>query len=349
MYLGVMPFKLGRLSKLFEAAGKVRVIAITDWWTQCLLLPLHKGIFEILRNIQQDGTHNQTRPLELLGRIAQGRPSYSFDLTAATDRLPIDLQVQILSDMGVRWAKAWRVLLTKRPWYLGSKQLMYSVGQPMGAYSSWAMLALTHHVIVQVAAYRVGWRAWFPYYALLGDDIVIRDAMVAGAYSSLMSHLGVPINMSKSLVSETGSLEFAKRWIHPDLGEFSPLGPGLILVTVRNLRFIPLIVHELITKNFGFMQMRLKDLIQLIGILRRKTPSDLPMLVSLLSLGPSGGLWGSGQLAAKAAAWITAYHKDTNPDVLSQHIFYALCARTIVDTRRALDSTSAAARNLKQN
>jgi hypothetical protein len=219
----------------------------------------------------------------------------------------------------------------------------------MGAYSSWAMLALTHHVIVQVAAYRVGWRAWFPYYALLGDDIVIRDAMVAGAYSSLMSHLGVPINMSKSLVSETGSLEFAKRWIHPDHGEFSPLGPGLILVTVRNLRFIPLIVHELITKNFGFMQMRLKDLIQLIGILRRKTPSDLPMLVSLLSLGPSGGLWGSGQLAAKAAAWITAYHKDTNPDVLSQHIFHALCARTIVDTRRALDSMSASARNLKQN
>lgn len=256
-------------------------------------------------------------------RIAQERPSYSFDLTAATDRLPIDLQVQILSDMGVRWAKAWRVLLTKRPWYLGSKQIMYSVGQPMGAYSSWAMLALTHHVIVQVAAYRVGWGAWFPYYALLGDVIVIRDAMVAGAYSSLMPHLRVPINMSKALVSETGSLEFAERWIHPDLGEFSPLGPGLILVTVRNLRFIPLIVHELITKNFGFMQMRLKDLIQLIGILRCKTPSDLPMLVSLLSLGPSGGLWGSGQLSSKAAAWITSYRKDTNPDVLST---YLLCA-----------------------
>jgi len=32
----------------------------------------------------------------------------------------------------------------------------YAVGQPMGALSSWAMLALTHHCLVQVAALRVG-------------------------------------------------------------------------------------------------------------------------------------------------------------------------------------------------
>lgn len=31
----------------------------------------------------------------------------------------------------------------------------YSVGQPMGALSSWAMLALTHHLIVQYAVRKV--------------------------------------------------------------------------------------------------------------------------------------------------------------------------------------------------
>jgi hypothetical protein len=31
----------------------------------------------------------------------------------------------------------------------------YSVGQPMGAYSSWAMLAITHHYIVQQAYHQV--------------------------------------------------------------------------------------------------------------------------------------------------------------------------------------------------
>jgi len=34
----------------------------------------------------------------------------------------------------------------------------YAIGQPMGALSSWAMLALTHHLIVQIAAQRVGIR-----------------------------------------------------------------------------------------------------------------------------------------------------------------------------------------------
>jgi len=34
----------------------------------------------------------------------------------------------------------------------------YSVGQPMGAYSSFPMLALTHHVIVQIAAGRAGYQ-----------------------------------------------------------------------------------------------------------------------------------------------------------------------------------------------
>jgi len=37
-------------------------------------------------------------------------------------------------------------------------RLKYSVGQPMGALSSFAMLGLTHHVIVQIAARRAGIR-----------------------------------------------------------------------------------------------------------------------------------------------------------------------------------------------
>ncbi|KAF9914618.1 hypothetical protein FBU30_002438, partial [Linnemannia zychae] len=32
----------------------------------------------------------------------------------------------------------------------------YEVGQPMGAYSSWAMLALTHHIVVLYAAKLAG-------------------------------------------------------------------------------------------------------------------------------------------------------------------------------------------------
>lgn len=82
----------------------------------------------------------------------------------------------------------------------------------MGALSSWAMLALTHHFIVALAAARVGWVfGTFKRYAVLGDDIVIADGRVAGAYLQLMAELGVEIGLAKSLVSRNGVLEFAKR------------------------------------------------------------------------------------------------------------------------------------------
>lgn len=339
--IGRMPSKLGRLAKLYEAAGKVRVVAITDWWTQCLLLPLHQCIFDGLRLLNSDCTFDQTGGLNRVREICRGRKAFSFDLTAATDRIPIALQEQILSVLGLSWAASWRSLLSGREWWLGSSPIKYAVGQPMGAYSSWAMLALSHHVIIQVSAYRVGWRHFFPYYAVLGDDVVIFDQVVATEYQRSMADLGVPINMSKSLVSEKGCLEFAKRWFHPDLGDFSPLGPGLILVAIRNLRFIPLVVNELATKSFGFLPSQMKDLISLMNLLRRKVRVD-PQLVSLLALGPTGGLWGSGQLATRVAAWIAAYHKSCSPDLLNLHVFHAVCAYTIVQARQAVDTTSAA-------
>lgn len=346
--LGCMPYKLGRLTKLYEAAGKVRVVAITDWWTQAMLKPLHSTIFDNLKSLRMDATFDQTGGLKRLLEIGRGRPMYSFDLSAATDRIPVLLQEQILSTLGLSWAASWRSLLTKRPWYLGRKPIMYAVGQPMGAYSSWAMLALTHHVVVQVAASRVGWSVVFPYYTVLGDDVVIADAAVAEAYRSLMTALGVSINMSKSLVSEQGCLEFAKRWVHPHQGEFSPIGPGLILVVIRNLRFIPLLVNELVAKSFGFLPMQMKDVISLLSLLRRKSKID-PMVVTLLAMGPSGGLWGSGQLADRSAAWIAAYHRSIAPDLLNLYVFHAICAYTIVQARQAVDTVSAALRNLKAN
>jgi len=95
------------------------------------------------------------------------------------------------------------------------KAVKYAVGQPMGALSSWAMLALTHHFIVQYAAWKEGWPRWFSYYLVLGDDIVIFDHKVARRYLVVMKALGVKINLTKSVVSKD-TFEFAKRIIHKD-------------------------------------------------------------------------------------------------------------------------------------
>lgn len=90
--------KLGKLCLKQEAAGKVRVFAMVDAWTQSLLATLHDGILKILSSIPQDGTYDQHKPVKVL--IDKGiQELFSFDLSAATDRLPIDLQARIISSL----------------------------------------------------------------------------------------------------------------------------------------------------------------------------------------------------------------------------------------------------------
>jgi hypothetical protein len=72
---------------------------------------------------------------------------YSFDLSAATDRLPIDLQSRIISYLfkNNEVGPLWKDLLVNREFILNSKDPLfkesngtykYSVGQPMGCLSS---------------------------------------------------------------------------------------------------------------------------------------------------------------------------------------------------------------------
>jgi hypothetical protein len=217
---------LGRLSVLAkDGGGKRRIVGVVDYWSQWALRSLHAYLFDVLRRIPQDGTFDQLLPVKGLLEFSRlGYPSFSFDLSNATDRLPVALQEQILRIITGRrlFAWAWRLLITFRTYSNPAVgRIKYAVGQPMGALSSWAMLALTHHIIVQVAAYRSGWKGWFPLYALLGDDIVILTKGVADEYLSIMRYLGVPINLGKSITSDKGLLEFAKRVVSPHVGDLS--------------------------------------------------------------------------------------------------------------------------------
>jgi len=156
---------VGQLSCKEEAAGKIRVFAMVDIWTQSVLKPLHQFLFSILKSIPNDATFDQDAAVKrCFAKAKRSGKSFGYDLSAATDRLPIQLQVGILSSLiGKGAARLWAELLVGRDYYLNHRngQVMetdsfrYSVGQPMGALSSWAMLALTHHLLVQYACSRV--------------------------------------------------------------------------------------------------------------------------------------------------------------------------------------------------
>jgi len=214
----------GRLSEKLEPAGKVRVFAIVDYWTQIALKPLHTWIFSILREIPQDGTFDQLKPVKrLLKIVGPDQTIYSYDLSAATDRIPVLIQGLILAQIfGRQFASCWRSLLVYRPYWIGIRRmkahnlaspwLRYGVGQPMGAYSSWGMLAIVHHAMVQFAAYRAGYVKWFDRYAVLGDDVVIACDRTADEYVKLCQLLGVEIGLAKSLIAQGKTLEFAKKF-----------------------------------------------------------------------------------------------------------------------------------------
>lgn len=254
--LGALGFK--------HEPGKIRVFAMVDAITQGILLPLHNRLFKALKGIGQDGTFDQVAPLErLIKRMDDPKKTWiaSYDLSAATDRLPLVLQQMILEQMGsVSMAKHWGNLLVGRPyklpkeaksWNLGFDQVTYAVGQPMGAYSSWAMLAVTHHAIVQLAASRVleqyKLRGWFEDYAVLGDDVVIANKQVAQEYLRLMALIGVEIGLAKSLVSSRGTFEFAKR-TYFEGHDISPLSLAEASVALCNVSAL----LELVKKNLKF-------------------------------------------------------------------------------------------------
>lgn len=153
----------------------------------------------------------------------------------------------------------------------------------MGALSSWALLALTHHVIVRVAAHRVGISHFYKY-AILGDDIVIADRQVAASYQAILKDLGVDISLQKSIVSERGGFEFAKRLVTPER-EYTPLGCKLLLLATRNWKFVPNLYLDLCNKGFvispQFLDRSLASL------------TFSPLIkdsIKLLTIGPTGHL-----------------------------------------------------------
>ncbi|AVA17449.1 RNA-dependent RNA polymerase [Gigaspora margarita mitovirus 1] len=208
----------GRISFKDEPAGKVRAFAMVDYWTQCSLKPLHDLLFSILKEIPQDGTFDQMAPAkELLSvRRLATETWWSLDLSAATDRFPLALQKLAMKYLvSEEYAAAWATLMVDRPFRLPvgykPRDCRYAVGQPMGAYSSWAAFALTHHATVQFAARLSGLSGWFRDYALLGDDIIIANDRVAHKYRWLLSQLGVECSLAKSMASNQRTFEFAKR------------------------------------------------------------------------------------------------------------------------------------------
>jgi hypothetical protein len=219
---------LGRLHAINEAAGKVRVVAICDYWTQVLCKPIHEFLFSVLKLLTTDGTFDQQGAVDSFAKEGY-TDIICYDLTAATDMIPLQLyQIVVGRFIGEQLAQKWVSLLSDRLFLKPrdhlkaiaegslpketSTKIKYSRGQPMGALSSWAGLAIVHHALILFAGYRAGIeRTAMLAYRVLGDDVLFGNLALANAYRDVCKLFGIPIGDYKSYKSNKGLMNFASQ------------------------------------------------------------------------------------------------------------------------------------------
>jgi hypothetical protein len=243
--------------RIDDPEAKVRIVGCYDYISQLALTPYSEWAFNALRvSFPKDRTFTQD---PVITDKKETECYHSLDLSAATDRFPITLQVQMLAVIaGPAFAGYWKNLMVSEPFQhftaikgYDTKRLVnisYSVGQPMGARSSWATFTLAHHMVVQYAAF-LNDQYPFSDYILLGDDVVIYNDKVAKTYTELIRSLGVEISNQKSHVS-IDTYEFAKRWFQSGI-EISPVPIAGFVSNWNNPKLLYSQLLELIYKGRG--------------------------------------------------------------------------------------------------
>jgi len=216
---------MGTIALIQEAGMKLRFAANPYRVYQMALRPLGQALYDALKRVPNDYTFDQNAGVEAIQQwLLDGYPSISMDLSNASDNIPLDLQLELMSRLGVstRWIQFYRDCC-RGDWYLNAvrggptTQISWTVGAPLGLYPVFASFTLWHHSLVQLCFHDLGKpkvRGVWPY-AIIGDDLWLGDMEVANLYVDRMTTLGVPASTSKGLVSRNVA-DFAGRVITPN-------------------------------------------------------------------------------------------------------------------------------------
>lgn len=227
--LNLESLKTGRLHLLAEGGGKTRVICIPDIWTQSVLKPIHKYLMnQVLRKMPCDGSFGHEALGNKVKKFTKHRGLFCYDLTTATDRFPLSIQIAALKPLLGERVHEWSQLMVNRTFTIRGKPMRYAVGQPMGLLTSWAAFSVAHHVIINMT------KRDKSFYAVIGDDVGISSEEGARKYRSFMESIGVSINDLKSLIptDNTKVAEIAKRLFKAGI-EISPIPPRVLIESTK--------------------------------------------------------------------------------------------------------------------
>jgi len=189
--------------------GKYRNILVGYWAIQLKTKKLADWLREWLWSKDEVASGNQIKLSNFcIESLKKGKYMMSIDLSEATDRLSVDLQIKLLTSMGVPLSY---FDFLKLPFCYNPKDFneqgnykisRYSNGQPMGLYISFPMFELAHYVILKYAVATT--KADF---CICGDDVVIacedEDAkgVILTRYKNLIERFGGVISLPKTIMS----------------------------------------------------------------------------------------------------------------------------------------------------
>lgn len=233
----------GKLSIKYEHSGKSRFIAICDFFSQSALKGMHEFDFQWLSKQKEDGTKDQNRSFQVAQYLTlSGKDVDSQDLTEATNGFSSDLQSekvekQFSNSLGLLW----NTISTDREFYSPDldSYIRYSVGQPMGLYSSWSNLAVGNHLLARTACLlsKLPWKKRVVF-QICGDDFFgVTDNGFSKVYAKIIDGIGIGISASKGYTQDTIDfercnsppkvIEFVKR-VSMNGYEYTPVRPQII-------------------------------------------------------------------------------------------------------------------------
>jgi hypothetical protein len=199
----------GHVAFIQEGGCKARVVAVPNAWIQWLMEPLHAALDRLVQELPESTVHDQNNGAYFMQEhISKGSKLWCFDLSSATDRFPIELQLAVLEGLGLEaYARAFKDIANAKWEYYNSfhrEIVSYKVGQPMGVYGSFPLFHLTHYFVLKYLCFQSSietGRELGSCFCVQGDDIVISDADVADRYEKTMTKLGVELSPVKTISS----------------------------------------------------------------------------------------------------------------------------------------------------
>lgn len=198
-----------------SGTNDLRPIAVPNRFLQRGLRPFQEFLYKVLRTMDKDHTFDQGKTEKYVqNRVDRGHYVSSVDLSKATEYLPksvgdfiVDELIGDFTNEDIECSRELFDFMSRAPWKNGSHLSSWKVGQPLGTYPSFGMLAISHNLLCEALSLHEGYL--HSPYVVLGDDVLLFSKRMRRAYISQMHELGVPLSLHKSY--EHRLVEFAGR------------------------------------------------------------------------------------------------------------------------------------------